>query len=134
MDIKELLSKVGESLSVRRAFGTAYERDGALVIPVALVAGGGGAGEGTGPVTVSIAEGDEVEGLESDGEPDDTEAPSGSGGGFGGVVLPVGVYEVRDGQVRWVPAVNVNMIAMMALGVLLAAVRSVGRRRRHRRA
>jgi uncharacterized spore protein YtfJ len=44
MDVKELLNKVGDQLSVGRAFGLAYEKDGTLVIPVAFVAGGGGGG------------------------------------------------------------------------------------------
>jgi hypothetical protein len=47
MDVENLLAKASESLSVRRAFGTAYEKDGMLIIPVALVAGGGGGGTGT---------------------------------------------------------------------------------------
>ena len=47
MDVENLLAKVAENLSVRRAFGTAYEKDGMLIIPVALVAGGGGGGTGT---------------------------------------------------------------------------------------
>ncbi len=44
MDAGNLLDKVSDNLSVRRAFGAAYEKDGTLIIPVALVAGGGGAG------------------------------------------------------------------------------------------
>lgn len=38
MDTRELLDKMGENLSVRRSFGAAIEREGALIIPVALVA------------------------------------------------------------------------------------------------
>ncbi|HEY5437758.1 MAG TPA: hypothetical protein VIJ99_02530, partial [Acidimicrobiales bacterium] len=56
MDVKDLLNRAVENISVSRAFGTAYERDGVLVIPVALVAGGGGRGEG--PTSTSPAEGD----------------------------------------------------------------------------
>jgi uncharacterized spore protein YtfJ len=44
MDVETIFAKASESLSVRRAFGTAYEKDGLLIIPVALVADGGGAG------------------------------------------------------------------------------------------
>jgi hypothetical protein len=47
MDVENLLAKASENLSVRRAFGAAYEKDGMLIIPVALVAGGGGGGTGT---------------------------------------------------------------------------------------
>ena len=42
MDVENILAKASEHLSVRRAFGSAYEKDGMLIIPVALVAGGGG--------------------------------------------------------------------------------------------
>jgi hypothetical protein len=45
-DVENLLTKVSGNLPVRRAFGTAYEEDRMLVIPVAVVAGGGGAGTG----------------------------------------------------------------------------------------
>ena len=47
MDVENILAKASENLSVRRAFGAAYEKDGMLIIPVALVAGGGGGGTGT---------------------------------------------------------------------------------------
>ena len=46
MDAGNLLMKLSDNLSVRRAFGTAYEKDDMLIIPVALVAGGGGGGTG----------------------------------------------------------------------------------------
>ena len=44
MDVENLLAKASDNFSVRRAFGAAYEKDGTLIIPVALVAGGGGGG------------------------------------------------------------------------------------------
>jgi len=43
---------------VSRAFGTAYEKGGSLVIPVAFVAGGGGGGEGTSGSPTAGASGD----------------------------------------------------------------------------
>jgi hypothetical protein len=48
MDVESLLARASENLSVRRAFGAAHEKDGMLIIPVALVAGGGGGGHGPG--------------------------------------------------------------------------------------
>jgi hypothetical protein len=42
MDVGNLLMKVSDNLSVRRAFGATYEKEGMLIIPVAVVAGGGG--------------------------------------------------------------------------------------------
>src|SRR5215470_19236079 len=38
MDVENLLARASDNLSVRRAFGAAYEKDGMLIIPVALVA------------------------------------------------------------------------------------------------
>ncbi len=91
-----LLDKVSDNLSVRRAFGAAYEKDGTLIIPVALVAGGGGAGTsrtGRGnPATGHRPEGD---GPTHDTAPQDPE-PKDAGGGFGGLVLPSGVYVLRS--------------------------------------
>lgn len=125
MDVERLVSKVGETLSVGRAFGAAYEKDGAMVIPVALVAGGGGGGEGTDGQSPSPGA------AASESVTTSARPASGSGGGFGGVVLPMGAYVVKDGVVRWVPAVNVNLIVLASLALLRLVVR--GRRRSHRR-
>jgi uncharacterized spore protein YtfJ len=125
MNGKDLLSKVGNNLSVGRAFGTAYEKDGLFVIPVAFVAGGGGAGEGPSGATSSDdgANGDEpVE-----------ESPNGSGAGFGGVVFPVGAYVVKDDDVRWVPAVNVTLLALVGLGLFRFIVKSSMKSHKRRR-
>jgi uncharacterized spore protein YtfJ len=130
MDVQDLLSKVGQSLSVGRAFGAAYEKDGAMIIPVALVAGGGGGGEGTGPYAAAANSESAGSGEKA---PDQTgDVPSGSGGGFGGVVMPVGAYVVKDGNVRWVPALNINLVVLAALATLRLVIRSRRRARRHR--
>lgn len=128
MNVKELLDRVSEHLSVGRAFGPAYEKGEALVIPVALVAGGGGGGgseaadrEGTGHTS-------QVIGSDS-GE--QASPITGSGGGFGGVVLPVGAYVVSEGRVRWMPAVNVTLIALAAIGLLRLITSTSARSRRH---
>lgn len=80
-----------DALSVRRVFGDAYELDGVTVIPVAQVGGGAGGGGGEG-------------GREG-------ESGAGFGTGFGIGARPVGVYEVRDGQVAWRPAVDATRLA-----------------------
>src|ERR1019366_4370054 len=130
MDVKELLSRVGENLSVSRSFGAAYKKDGLLIIPVAVVAGGGGGGgsENSSPHSHP----NELEGLLEDDPPREA-VPSGSGGGFGGVVLPIGAYVVKGEEVSWVPALNVTLIALAAISVLRMLIRSAtrGRRRRH---
>jgi uncharacterized spore protein YtfJ len=107
MRAEEILGQVRDTLTVRQVFGEPYERDGALVVPVARVAGVGGGGGGGTP------------------------AEGGSGGGFVLEARPVGVYVIRDGEVSWRPAVDVTRIALggqlVAIVALLVA-RSVIRR------
>jgi uncharacterized spore protein YtfJ len=120
MDIQDLLNKVAQNLSVTRAFGTAYEKDGSMVIPVALVTGGGGAGEGTnGAASTSSDDADAVDDAVAPGDP-----AGGSGGGFGGMVMPVGVYVVKDEKVRWIPAVNANLIIVVVFITLRMILRA----------
>jgi uncharacterized spore protein YtfJ len=128
MDAESLLAKVSDNLSVRRAFGTAYEKDGMLIIPVAMVAGGGGAG--TSRKRDSTARPDEPT------EPDATAAepgPADAGGGFGGLVLPTGAYVVKGDQVRWVSAVDTTIIVLASLAMVRIFTRAWSRRRRARR-
>jgi uncharacterized spore protein YtfJ len=97
MDVQQLIAQARDALTVKRVFGDPYERDGVTIIPAARVQGaaGGGAGEDGG------------------GE------SSGSGGGFGLTARPVGAFVVRDGELHWRPAVDVNRIV---LGGQLVAV------------
>ena len=44
MDVDALLAAAQDTANVKRVFGEPIERDGTLVIPVAVVAGGGGGG------------------------------------------------------------------------------------------
>jgi uncharacterized spore protein YtfJ len=117
MNPKEILEQARDAFSVRRVYGEPIERDGMLVVPVAAVLGGGGAGGG-------------------EGRPAETAPPgSGAGGGWGGVARPVGVYVIGGGQVRWRPAVDVNLAILGGQAVLivgLLVVRSVLRARRRR--
>ena len=142
MDVENLLAKLGDNLSVRRAFGTAYEKDGVLIIPVALVAGGGGGGKGTarnrhgdpaaGPDSPPEAPAAGPDGKAHDGTAQDSGRTE-AGGGFGGVVLPSGAYVVQDGQVRWVPAVDVTLAVLASLSLVRMLVRTWARHRSHRR-
>jgi uncharacterized spore protein YtfJ len=121
MDVQELLNKVAQNLSVTRAFGTAYEKDGSMVIPVALVTGGGGGGEGTNSAANTPSDAaDTVEHSDATS----AEPSTGSGGGFGGMVMPVGVYVVKDEKVRWIPAVNANLIIVVVFITLRMTLRA----------
>ena len=115
MDVENLLARASDNLSVRRAFGAAYEKDGMLIIPVALVAGGGGGG------TSRTRRGNPAAGPDTlaapDAAPQDS-GPADAGGGFGGLVLPAGAYVVRGDQVRWVPAVNPTLVVMASLSLV----------------
>jgi uncharacterized spore protein YtfJ len=100
MNVDELLAKSRDALTVGRVFGEPIERDGVTIIPVARVAGAGGGGAGGG------------------GKGEDR--ADGSGSGYAMSVQPAGVYVVRDGQVTWQPAVNVNRIVAGGQAVAVA--------------
>jgi uncharacterized spore protein YtfJ len=135
VDAENLLAKAAHNLSVRRAFGPAYEKDGMLIIPVAIVAGGGGGG------TARTRRDNPAAGLGSSSEEgttaqDITPQESGraeAGGGFGGLVLPSGAYVVKGDQVRWVPAVDVTIAVLASLSLIRVLTRAWTRQRRHRR-
>jgi uncharacterized spore protein YtfJ len=134
VDVENLLAKAADNLSVRRAFGPAYEKDGMLIIPVAIVAGGGGGGTarnlrghpaaGPGSPPGEAAAEDEITPQDSGR----TEA----GGGFGGLVLPSGAFVVKGDQVRWVPAVDVTIAVLASLTLVRIFARTRARQRRHR--
>ncbi len=96
MDIDKLTSTTADSLTVTRVFGAPISQDGTLVIPVAMVAGGWGGGE----------------------RPSGADTGPETGSGSGGLARPLGVYVLRDGKVRWVPAVNATLVAITALIVV----------------
>ena len=134
MDVENLLAKAADNLSVRRAFGTAYEKDGMLIIPVAIVAGGGGGG------TARTRRGNWAAGPEDppgedatahDAKPQDSGRTE-VGGGFGGLVLPSGAYVVKGDQVRWVPAVDVTIAVLASLSLVRVLARAWSRQRRRR--
>jgi uncharacterized spore protein YtfJ len=135
VDVENLLAKVADNLSVRRAFGDAYEKDGMLIIPVALVAGGGGGGTGhnrRGDPAAGPDNPAESADAAHDGTPQDSGRTE-AGGGFGGLVLPSGVYVVHGDQVRWVPAVDVTITVLASLTLVRLLARTWARQRRHRR-
>jgi uncharacterized spore protein YtfJ len=143
VDADNLLAKAADNLSVRRAFGTAYETNGMLIIPVAIVAGGGGGGTarnrrgdpaaGPGSPPEEEEEEEEEEGATAQDMAPQDAGRTETGGGMGGLVLPSGVYVVRGDEVRWVPAVDVTVAVLAALGLARILARTWTRQRRRRR-
>jgi uncharacterized spore protein YtfJ len=143
MDAENLLARASENFSVRRAFGAAYEKNGVLIIPVALVAGGGGGGTSRSRPGNSAARPDgptEPGATPQDSGPPDTglmdagradARRTDSGGGFGGLVMPTGAYVVKGDQVRWVPAVDVTIVVLASLSLVRILARAWSRRRRN---
>jgi uncharacterized spore protein YtfJ len=111
------LDAVRDLLTVRQVVGDAYEKDGIAVIPVAEVRGGGGGGGGS-------------------SDPRSEEQGSGTGVGFGVRARPSGAFVVKEGDVTWVPAVDVTRIViggqLVALGFLLLVRAALAMRRRAR--
>jgi len=48
------------------------------------------------------------------------------------VVLPAGAYVVKGGQVRWVPAVDMNIVVLASLGLVRVLARTWTRSQRRR--
>jgi uncharacterized spore protein YtfJ len=103
MNVDEMIRGTQDSMSVRRIYGEPIERDGLTIIPAAKVTGGGGGGG---------------------------DAENNAGGGFGIRARPVGVYVIKDGDVRWEPALDLNriilggqIVAIFFLLVLRAALK-----------
>lgn len=96
MQLDALIATARDAITVQRVFGEPYEKDGVTVIPAASVAGGGGGGGGR------------------DGDQE------GQGGGFGMAGRPAGAYVLRDGTLRWQPAVDVNRL-VSTVGVVAVA-------------
>ncbi len=105
----ELVAEAKDAITVRRVFGDPIERDGTVVIPAAAVQGGAGGGGGQ-----------------------DSEGSGGGGSGFGLTARPVGAFVVKEGDVRWEPALDLNRAILMGqIGFIVAVLawRSVARSR-----
>jgi uncharacterized spore protein YtfJ len=101
VNVTEMLEGAREAITVKRVYGEPIEREGLTIVPTADVRGGGGGGG---------------------------DAENNGGGGFGLTARPVGVYVVKEGNVAWEPAVDVNRISIMGIAagiVALLVLRSV---------
>lgn len=91
MDPQQVLTGAQEALSARRVFGEPIQAEGATIVPVAVIAGGGGGG---------------IRGQDEGGV------------GYGLKARPAGIFVVKNGDAKWRPAVNINLI--IAGGQLVA--------------
>ncbi|MFJ8962597.1 spore germination protein GerW family protein [Lentzea sp. NPDC102401] len=99
MKVDELIAKTKDSLEAKKVYAEPYEKDGITVIVAATLAGGAGGGTGR-----------------------DEKGQEGEGGGFGLNAKPAGAYVIKDGKVRWEPAVDVNRLVATAGAVAIAAL------------
>jgi len=109
MNAIELVNQAKDTINVRRVYGEPYQEDGLTIIPAANVMGGGGAGG-------------------------DTEGNG--GGGFGVRARPAGAWVIKDGEVTWRPAMDLNrtilmgqLVAIVALLSLRSIVKAIAARR-----
>lgn len=112
----KVLDDVRDAFTVagRQVFGEPVEKDGLTVIPVARVSGGGGGGG-------------------AKGFPD-TPAPGGAGVAV--EARPAGAFVIKDHEVTWMPAFDLNraITAGVVLGLIgVLSWRSVARTQARRR-
>lgn len=97
----EAIEQARDVLTVRRVYGDPYQEEGVTLIPAANVMGGGGGGG---------------------------DAQGGGGGGFGVRARPAGAWVIKDGDVQWRPAIDLNrtiLVGQIVAIVALLTVRSV---------
>jgi uncharacterized spore protein YtfJ len=93
MDLQTILVGAQEALTVHRVFGDPITLGDTTLVPAAVIGGGGGGG---------------ANGTQG-------------GAGFGMQGRPCGVFVVRNGDVAWKPAVDVNRIVLGGQLVTIAA-------------
>jgi uncharacterized spore protein YtfJ len=104
MKIDELLARATDPLQAKMVYTEPIEKDGITVIGAAKLVGGGGGGNGS-----------------------DKHGQHGEGGGLGLTARPVGAYIIKDGKLRWEPAVDVNRVITTVGAVVMTAILVVGR-------
>jgi uncharacterized spore protein YtfJ len=100
MEVEDVIAQARDAVTVKRVFGDPYQQDGVTIIPAARVLGGAGGGRG--------------EDAAGEGK--------GSGSGFGITAHPVGAFLIRDGELHWRPAVDVNRIILGGQVVMVVAL------------
>ena len=111
MNVQEILEKAQDTVTVKRVYGIPIEKDGLTIIPAASISGGGGGGGGP--------------------------ADAGGGVGYGVRARPVGAFVIKDGEVRWEPAIDATRLALRGMlipiiGMIVARsiVKTIFKRRR----
>jgi uncharacterized spore protein YtfJ len=104
MDVMNAIEQARDAITVRRVYGKPIERGKVTLIPAADVRGGGGGGSGTAP------------------DADGAGAGTGSGGGWGMQARPVGAYVLRDGELHWEPALDLNRVILGGQVVAVVAL------------
>ena len=99
MSVQDVIAQAKDSLTVKRVFGDPYEKDGVVLVPAAAVRGGAGGGN-------------DPEGK-------------GGGSGFGLAARPVGAFVIRQGEVHWQPAIDVNRAILGGQVVALLVIRTI---------
>ncbi|PZG24087.1 sporulation protein [Micromonospora craterilacus] len=92
-----------------QVFGEPVTHDGVVVLPVAALSNGGGGGGGSGPEPAGTA--------------------FGLGGGYGTMGRPVGAYVISRGNARFVPAVDITRLAVVAACAAVSIAVLLRRRR-----
>jgi uncharacterized spore protein YtfJ len=113
LNVEQLMSQLGDTVTVKRVFGEPYEKDGVTFIPVARIGGGGGGGGGSG-----------------EGDGGDGGSGSGYGLGLGLSIEPAGAYVISGGSVRWQPATDPSRLILRLAPIILAAMWRLMRARR----
>lgn len=105
----ELLEKARDVMTVRRVFGEPIHEGDVTIVPAAHIRGGGGGGG---------------------------DAEGNGGGGFGVSASPAGAYVIKEGRVRWEPALDLNrtilvgqIVGIVALLTLRSVVKAIAKRR-----
>ena len=103
MEVQNVVAQARDALTVKRVFGEPYEKDGVTIIPAARIQGGAGGGSG-----------------------EDTQGRGkGSGSGSAMPARPVGAFIIREGELSWRPAVDVNRIILGGQVVDIVALLTV---------
>jgi uncharacterized spore protein YtfJ len=103
MEVQNVVAQARDALTVKRVFGEPYEKDGVTIIPAARIQGGAGGGSG-----------------------EDTQGQGkGSGSGSAMTARPVGAFIIREGELSWRPAVDVNRIILGGQVVAIVALLTV---------